>query len=149
VKEENMKIAIGSDHAGFEMKEIIKAYLQSIGIEYHDYGTYNTDSMDYPDTGKAVAQAVANHHQEKGILICGSGIGMSIVANKISGIRAALCHCSEFARLSREHNDSNILVLAGRFTPEEQAKDIVKTWLDTPFSNDPRHLKRIEKIEKN
>ena len=144
-----MKIAIGSDHAGFEMKEIIKAYLQSIGIEYHDYGTYNTDSMDYPDTGKAVAQAVANHHQEKGILICGSGIGMSIVANKISGIRAALCHCSEFAKLSREHKDSNILVLAGRFTPEEQAKDIVKTWLDTPFSNDPRHLKRIEKIEKN
>ncbi|MCB5251092.1 MAG: ribose 5-phosphate isomerase B [Candidatus Cloacimonadales bacterium] len=142
-----MRIAIGSDHAGFEMKEAIKAHLERLKIEYNDYGTYNTDSMDYPDTGKAVANAVAEGKEDRGILICGSGIGMSIVANKVKGIRAALCYSSEIAKLSREHNDSNILVLAGRFTSRQDAKEMVKVWIDTPFSNDPRHIRRIEKIE--
>jgi len=142
-----MRIAIGSDHAGFEMKEAIKAHLERLKIEYNDYGTYNTDSMDYPDTGKAVANAVAEGKEDRGILICGSGIGMSIVANKVKGIRAALCYSSEIAKLSREHNDSNILVLAGRFTSRQDAKEMVKVWIDTPFSNNPRHIRRIEKIE--
>ena len=127
-----MRIAIGSDHAGFEMKEAIKAHLERLKIEYNDYGTYNTDSIDYPDTGKAVANAVAEGKEDRGILICGSGIGMSIVANKVKGIRAALCYSSEIAKLSREHHDSNILVLAGRFTSRQDAKEMVKVWIDTP-----------------
>lgn len=143
-----MKIVIGSDHAGFEMKEIVKQYLEDLKIEYTDFGAYSTASMDYPDTGYDVSNYVATHSEDKGILICGSGIGMSIVANKVKGIRAALCLNPEFAQLSRQHNDSNVLVLAGRFTSEAVAKEIVRTWLETPFSNDIRHINRINKIEK-
>lgn len=143
-----MKIAIGSDHAGFEMKEFIKKFLVSQHLEVVDYGTYNTESMDYPDTGFLCAEAVARHDCEKGILVCGTGIGMSIVANKVKGIRAALCHSVEYARLSREHNDANILVIGGRFTSQPDTELIVDTWLNTPFSNDPRHQKRIDKINK-
>ncbi len=142
-----MKIALASDHAGFAMKEFVKKQLMDLNYEVQDFGAYNTDSMDYPDTGHAAANAVANHEADKGILVCGSGIGMSIVANKTPGIRAALCHSVEFAQLSRQHNDANILVLAGRFTSEDLAKEIVETWLNTPFSEDPRHIKRIDKIE--
>jgi ribose 5-phosphate isomerase B len=139
-----MKIAIASDHAGFELKEQIKNYLSDYNIE--DFGTNSDESMDYPDTGFNAADAVSKGECERGILICGSGIGMSIVANKVSGIRAALCQTKEFAELSRKHNDSNILVLSGRFISRYLAKEIIDVWLKTEFENG-RHQTRIDKIK--
>lgn len=138
-----MKIAIASDHAGFELKEAIKNAFPE--IEFEDFGTHSTQSMDYPDTGYPAAKAVATKQCEKGILICGSGIGMSITANKVSGIRAALCVNTDVARLSRLHNDANILVLAGRFTAVHYAIEITKVWLNTSFEGG-RHINRINKI---
>ncbi len=138
-----MKLAIACDHAGFEMKEAIKAAFTM--HEFIDFGTHNTQSMDYPDTGFPAARAVAEGSCEKGILICGSGIGMSITANKVPGIRAALCSITDVARLSRMHNDANILVLAGRFTGIPYALEIVSTWLATDFEGG-RHYNRINKI---
>ena len=139
-----MKIAIAADHAGYEMKEAIKSAFPE--LEFADFGTNSNESMDYPDTGYPAARAVAEGKCERGILICGSGIGMSITANKVSGIRAALCGNTDIARLSRKHNDANILVLAGRFTAIPYAIEITKTWLNTPFEGG-RHLKRINKIQ--
>ncbi len=140
-----MKIAIASDHAGYELKEQIK---QAFGdLEFEDFGTDSLKSMDYPDTGRPASEAVAMGTCGKGILICGSGIGMSITANKVKGIRAALCVNPDFARLSRMHNDSNILVLPGRFIATAYAVDIIKVWLETPFEGG-RHQNRIDKIEK-
>ncbi len=141
-----MKIAIASDHAGFELKEQIKEILSN--LEFADFGTNSTASMDYPDTGFKVAKAIAKGEFEKGILICGSGIGMSIVANKVSGIRAALCQTKEFAELSRRHNNSNILVLSGRFISKFLAKEIIEIWLKTEFEAG-RHQKRLDKIKKS
>ena len=138
-----MKIAIASDHAGFELKERIKEFLTE--YEIVDFGSENSDSMDYPDTGFEAAEAVANGICERGILICGSGLGMSIVANKVSGIRAALCQTKQFAKLSRRHNNSNILVLSGRFISEYLAKEIIDVWLNTEFEGG-RHQKRLDKI---
>ena len=138
-----MKIAIASDHAGFDLKEKIKELLTE--HEVVDYGTENTDSMDYPDTGLEAAEAVANGICERGILICGSGLGMSIVANKVPGIRATLCQTKEFAELSRMHNDSNILVLSGRFISKYLAKEIIDVWFNTEFEGG-RHQKRLDKI---
>ncbi|OQC06983.1 MAG: putative sugar phosphate isomerase YwlF [Candidatus Cloacimonetes bacterium ADurb.Bin089] len=138
-----MKIAIAADHAGLEMKEAIKSSFPE--IEFVDFGTNSKESMDYPDTGFPAARAVADGKCDKGILICGSGIGMSITANKVSGIRAALCGNTDIARLSRRHNDSNILVLAGRFTAIPYAIEITETWLNTSFEGG-RHIKRINKI---
>lgn len=140
-----MKIAIASDHAGYTLKEALKAALPA--LEFVDYGTHSEASMDYPDTGSKAAQAVASGTCAKGVLICGSGIGMSIVANKIRGIRAALCSNTDIARLSRMHNDANILVLAARFTAVNYAIDILKAWLDTDFEGG-RHQQRIDKISK-
>ncbi len=140
-----MKIAIASDHAGFALKEALKAALPE--HEFVDYGTHSEASMDYPDTGSKAAQAVADGSCARGVLICGSGIGMSIVGNKIPGIRAALCVNTDIARLSRMHNDANILVLAARFTAVNYAVDILKTWLDTAFEGG-RHQQRIDKISK-
>ncbi len=138
-----MKIAIASDHAGFELKALIKeAFPQH---EFTDFGTQSPESMDYPDTGKPAAWAVASGAAEKGILICGSGIGMSITANKVPGIRAALCSTTDVARLSRLHNDANILCLAARFTAPPYAIEIVRAWLEEEFEGG-RHLKRIQKI---
>ncbi|MDP2173799.1 MAG: ribose 5-phosphate isomerase B [Candidatus Cloacimonadaceae bacterium] len=140
-----MKLAIASDHAGFELKEaLIKAFPEH---EWMDFGTGSTASMDYPDSGFPAAKAVSEGICEKGILICGSGIGMSITANKVSGIRAALCNCTDTARLSRMHNDANILVLAGRFTAVPYAIDIAKAWIQTAFEGG-RHQNRINKISK-
>lgn len=139
-----MKIAIASDHAGFCLKEDLKkAYPE---IDWKDFGAFSQDAVDYPDTGKPAAESVASGECEKGVLICGSGIGMSIVANKVKGIRAALCNTPEIARLSRQHNDANVLVLAGRFTPMETALEIVKVWLSAEFEGG-RHTKRISKIK--
>lgn len=138
-----MKIAIASDHAGFDLKEKIKKILTE--YEIVDYGSENSDSMDYPDTGFKAAEAVSRGDCGRGILICGSGLGMSIVANKVSGIRAALCQTKQFAKLSRRHNNSNILVLSGRFISEYLAKEIIDVWLNTEFEGG-RHQKRLDKI---
>lgn len=138
-----MKIAIASDHAGFDLKEKIKEFIAE--HEIVDYGPKNSDSMDYPDTGFEAAKAVSNGDCKRGILICGSGLGMSIVANKVPGIRAALCQTKQFAQLSRLHNDSNILVLSGRFISEYLAKEIIDVWFNTEFESG-RHQKRLDKI---
>jgi len=140
-----MKISIGSDHAGFELKEKIKKYLVGLGHEYEDFGTNSTESVDYPDFALKVAESVAKKECDMGILICGSGLGMSMAANKIPGIRAALCSSPEMARLSREHNNANVLTIGARLTDENTAKEIVRVWLTTDFAGD-RHLRRINKI---
>lgn len=139
-----MILAIASDHAGFELKEAIKAAFPQ--HEFLDFGAPSTASVDYPDTGSVAAKAVASGKAELGILVCGSGIGMSIVANKIPGIRAALCCSTDVARLSRLHNDANVLCLAGRFTAVPYALEIVQAWLETSFEGG-RHQKRIQKIK--
>ena len=141
-----MKIAIASDHAGFSLKEDVKKHLQEFGHEYKDFGTYSEDSVDYPDYASLVCNSISENMFERGILICGTGIGMSIAANKFPGIMAALCYDAESAKLSREHNDSNVLVLGGRITNSDVARDIVSSWLDTKFSGD-RHMRRVNKIK--
>lgn len=140
-------IAIGSDHGGFELKQAIMAHLDKRGLEYKDFGTYDKASCDYPEYGKAVAHAVTSGEYERGIIICGTGIGISISANKVPGIRAALCTDCFMAEATRLHNDANILALGGRVVGEGLALKIVDTFLDTPFSNDERHIRRISKIE--
>ena len=141
------KIAIGSDHAGFELKEKIVTYLKSQNYDIKDFGTNSKESCDYNDSAKMVAQQVANHTYDRGILICGTGIGMSIQANKIDGVRAALVHDMFSAKATRLHNDSNVLTMGGRILGEDLAKAIVDTWLNTEFSNEARHLRRVKKIE--
>lgn len=140
------KIAIGSDHGGLEYKNAIIKYLQEKGYETIDVGTYTKESCDYPQYAHKVAKLVANKEADKGILICGSGIGMSIAANKTKGIRAALCSETTSARLSREHNNSNILCMGERLIGETMALEIVETWLNTEFSGG-RHQHRIDLIE--
>ena len=140
-------IAIGSDHGGFELKQEIMAHLAKRGLEYRDFGTYTPESCDYPVYGKAVAHAVASGECERGIIICGTGIGISITANKIPGIRAALCTDCFCAEATRLHNDANILALGGRVVGPGLALKIVDTFLDTPFSGDERHKRRISMIE--
>ena len=140
-------IAIGSDHGGFDLKQEIMAHLEKRGLEYKDFGTYTPDSCDYPVYGRAVAKAVASGECDRGIIICGTGIGISITANKIHGIRAALCTDCFCAEATRQHNDANILALGGRVVGPGLALKIVDTFLDTPFSGDERHLRRISMIE--
>lgn len=145
------RIAIGADHAGFKLKEFVKSFLKEKGFEVIDVGTYSEERCHYPIYAQKVAQMVSKGEIEKGILICGSGIGMSIVANKFKGVRAALCHNIYSAKYSRLHNNSNILCLGGRVTGEDLTKEIVETWLETPFEGG-RHEERlslIEEIEKN
>ena len=144
---ENKVIAIGCDHGGFELKQEIIKYLTKNGIGYEDFGCFSEASCDYTDYGKAVAEAVAAGKYEKGILICGTGIGISITANKIKGIRCALCSDCFSAEATREHNDANILALGGRVVGVGLALKIVDTFLNTPFSNEERHIRRISKIE--
>ena len=143
-----MKIALGSDHAGFKLKEIIKAFLKRKKHEFKDFGTYSEESVDYPDYAYPVAEAVARGDFDRGILICGSGVGVSITANKVKGIRAVLAPDAYTAKQSREHGDCNVLCLAGRKLTKVKANKIVDTWLKTKFSGEERHLKRIRKIEK-
>ena len=140
-------IAIGCDHGGFELKEEIKKHLEERGLEYKDYGCNSTDSVDYPEYGKKVAHAVADGECERGILICGTGIGISITANKVKGIRAALCTDCFMAEATRLHNDANILALGGRVVGMGLALKIVDTFLDTEFSNEERHVRRIGQLE--
>ncbi len=141
-----MKIAISSDHAGFEYKERIKILLAGLGHEVRDFGTFSTQPVDYPLFIRPAAEAVARGECERGIVLGGSGNGEAIVANKVRGIRCALCWNLETARLAREHNDSNVLSLGQRMIPEELALEIVKVWLVTPFA-DGRHARRIGLIE--
>lgn len=140
-------IGIGSDHGGFALKEAIKKHLEERGLEYRDYGTYSNASCDYPVYGRAVAKAVAAGECDMGILICGTGIGISITANKVPGVRAALCSDCFSAEATRLHNNANILALGARVLGEGLAFKIVDTFLDTPFSNDERHIRRISMIE--
>ena len=140
-------IGIGSDHGGFELKEKVKKHLEERGLEYKDFGTYSADSCDYPVYGRTVAKAVASGECDRGILICGTGIGISITANKVKGIRAALCSDCYSAQATREHNDANILAMGARVLGDGLALKIVDTFLDTPFSGDERHIRRISMIE--
>lgn len=140
-----MLVAIGSDHAGLDLKKDVVSLLRDLGHECADYGTDTPQSVDYPDFGEKVAQAVAGGKAERGILICGTGIGMSIVANKFRNIRAALCNDLFSAKMSRLHNDANILVLGGRIIGKDLAKEIVGTWMKTEFESG-RHLNRLKKI---
>ena len=141
-----MQIGLASDHGGFELKEAVKAFLKSIGVEPIDLGTFSEDSVDYPEFAAQVAEKVSTGRFEKGILICGTGIGMSIAANKFRGIRAALVNDLYSSRFSREHTDANILVMGGRVVGKDVAKEIVRIWLETPFAGG-RHQRRLEKIE--
>ena len=140
-------IAIGCDHAGFELKEEIAKHLAKRGLQFEDFGCYSTDSVDYPIYGKKVAHAVAAGEYEKGIIICGTGIGISISANKVEGVRAALCGDCFSAEATRLHNDANVLALGARVTGPGLALKIVDTFLDTPFSGEDRHQRRIDMIE--
>ena len=140
-------LAIGCDHGGYELKQEIIKHLEKRGLEFKDFGCYSEASVDYPEYGRAVAHAVANGECEKGILICGTGIGISITANKVKGIRAALCTDCFCAQATREHNDANVLALGGRVVGPGLALKIVDTFLDTPFSGDERHQRRINLIE--
>ena len=140
-------IGIGSDHGGFALKEAIKKHLEERGLEYQDFGTYSSASCDDPVSGRDVATAVAAGECELGILICGTGIGISITANKVPGVRAALCSDCFSAEATRLHNNANILALGARVLGEGLALKIVDTFLDTPFSNDERHIRRISMIE--
>ena len=138
-------IAIGSDHGGVELKDYLVAWLRSLGADVRDFGTHGDESVDYPDFGREVSLRVARGEAERGILICTSGIGMSIAANKFPRIRAALVADLDDARTSREHNDANILVLSGAKTEKTIAREILETWLETPFARG-RHQRRIDKI---
>ncbi len=142
-----MKLAIGSDHAGYLLKERIKAYLTEKELGYKDYGTFKMDSCDYPEFAYKVSQAVTQGESDLGILICGTGIGMSITANKIKGIRAAVVYNEKMAQLSRLHNDANVLCLGGRLIEEDQALKILQVWLNTSFEGG-RHQNRINLISK-
>lgn len=140
-----MRIAVGADHAGFELKESVKRLLDSLGIEYEDFGTTSAEPVDYPDVARQVARAVAEGRFERGVLVCGTGTGMAMAANKVRGIRAAPVTTAELARLSRAHNDANILAMGGRITAPEQAAEIVRSFLETPFDAG-RHERRVAKI---
>ena len=140
-------IAIGSDHGGFELKEKLMEHLSERGLEYKDFGTYSSASCDYPVYAKAVANAVASGECDRGIIICGTGIGVSMTANKVRGIRAALCGDCFSAEATRQHNDANVLCMGARVVGEGLALKIADTFLDTPFSNDERHIHRISMIE--
>lgn len=141
------KVFIGSDHGGYNLKEKIKEVFSNSGYEFEDVGTTSTDSCDYPVYAEKLAKKVTETNG-RGILVCGTGIGMSIAANKFKGIRASHCTDTFSARMTREHNDSNVLCLGERITGQDLALDIVKIWLETPFSNGERHINRVNMIKK-
>jgi ribose 5-phosphate isomerase B len=140
-----MRIALGADHAGVGLKDDLKGLLDARGIAYTDFGTHSTESVDYPDFAAQVAHEVAAGHFDRGILVCGSGIGMAIAANKVAGIRAMAIGTETAAKLSRMHNDLNVLALGARLTPADDARALVNVFLDTPFSGG-RHQERLDKI---
>ncbi len=141
-------IALGCDHGGYKLMVHVKKHLEDRGLEYKDYGTYSEESCDYPVYGKKVAEAIVSGECDKGILICGTGIGISITANKYKGIRAAVCSDCFSAEATRSHNDANIIAFGERVVGPGLACKIVDTFLDTPFSGDERHIRRVNQIEK-
>ena len=141
-----MRVMLASDHAGLRLKEKVKKYLARKKIEYEDLGTKSFKSVDYPDYALKVAEKVAKNKNTRGILICGTGTGMTIAANKVKGIRAVAAYDAYSAKMSRIDNDTNVLGLRGRFFPFEKMKKIITVWLDTPFSGEKRHERRIKKI---
>ena len=140
-----MKIALGADHAGFELKQSIQQWLAQQGIQTQDEGTFSTESVDYPDYARKVGEDVAGGRAQLGVLVCGSGIGMAISANKVPGVRAANVSSEYEAQMSREHNDANVLCLGARILPPEQARKILDVWLKTSFAGG-RHQRRVDKI---
>ncbi|HKZ07760.1 MAG TPA: ribose 5-phosphate isomerase B [Methylomirabilota bacterium] len=140
-----LAIALGADHAGWELKEACKAWLIDHGHQVLDFGTHSPESVDYPDYAAQVAEAVAVAKVDRGLLVCGTGIGMAITANKVPGVRAAACSDTFTARMSREHNDANVLCLGARLTSRDVARDILQIWVDAPFAGD-RHARRVGKI---
>ena len=140
-----MKIALASDHAGFSEKEKLKPLLTELGIDYSDLGTVSEESVDYPDYAKKVAEEVAAGNVDQGLLVCGSGTGMAITANKVPGVRAAVAWSEEIARLARQHNDANVLALGARTTPEGDIPKIIRAWFETAFEGG-RHQSRVNKI---
>lgn len=144
---EQTPVIIGCDHAAVGLKEIVKHYLEGRGIQVTDVGTFGEASVDYPDFGKAVAEAVSDGSFARGVLICGTGIGMSMVANRFPGVRAALCNDLFSAGMARRHNDANVLVLGGRVVGDVLAIEIVRVWLETPFEGG-RHRTRLEKFDR-
>ena len=140
-----MKVAIASDHAGFELKEQVKKYLENQKVEVNDLGTYSLDSVDYPDYGRKLGEEIVSNPYDFGVAICGTGIGISIAANKVKGIRAALIYDENTARLAKEHNNANVIALGGRTTPKDKAFKLVDTFMAASFEE--RHQKRINKIE--
>lgn len=142
-----MHIVIGADHAGYGLKEALKSHLTASGHQIVDVGTDSTESVDYPDFAYAVARAIMEGRVERGILVCGSGVGASIAANKLPGVRAAICHDEYSAAQGVEHDDMNVLVLGGRVVGEELARKLVDAFLDARFSREERHLRRLEKIK--
>ncbi|MDF9407623.1 ribose 5-phosphate isomerase B [Pelotomaculum isophthalicicum JI] len=141
-----MKVAIASDHGGFKLKEEVASFLRDTGIEFKDFGTFSEEAVDYPDLALVVAEAVRDGDFDRGVLCCGTGIGVAISANKVPGVRAALCHDTFSARASREHNCANILTMGQRVIGPGLARDIVSTWLQSEFQGG-RHARRISKIE--
>jgi ribose 5-phosphate isomerase B len=140
-----MRIALASDHAGYAEKERLKALLSDLGVEFDDLGTTSEESVDYPDYARAVAEQVADGRVEQGLLVCGSGTGMAITANKVPGVRAAVAWSEEIARLARRHNDANVLAIGARTTPPDDIPNIVRAWFSTEFEGG-RHAARVEKI---
>lgn len=140
-------ISLGCDHGGYELKQTVIKYLEEKGISYKDCGCYSKESVDYPEFGRAAAEAVASGECEKGIVICTTGIGISIAANKVKGVRAALCSDTLSAKMTRLHNDANVLGMGAGMVGTNLALDIVETFLNTEFSGDERHQRRIDKIE--
>ena len=138
-------IVVASDHAGFELKEVLKIELEALGMSIEDLGAYSTDAVDYPDMADALAKVVSADPDRRGLLLCGTGIGASIAANRHRRVRAALCHSAETARMAREHNDANVLVLGGRVTDPDTAKDCLRIFLDTAFG-EGRHIRRVAKL---
>jgi len=141
-----MRIAIGSDHAGFELKSVLAKQLRELGHEVVDVGTNNTQPVDYPDFAEAVGKAVLDGRAERGVLICGSGVGASVAANKLRGIRAGLCHDTYSAHQGVEHDDMNILVLGARVIGQALAVDLMSTYIGAKFSNEERHVRRLNKV---
>ena len=141
-----MRITIGSDHGAFELKEFVKTVLEDLKIEVNDVGTFEKNSVDYPDIAEKVCEEVISGKSERGIVLCGTGIGISIAANKIKGIRCALCNDVYSAKKSREHNDANVLAMGGRILGFGVAEEIVRIWFSTDFDGDSRHKRRVDKI---
>ncbi len=140
-----LSVALGADHAGWELKEALKSWLMEAGYQVLDFGTHSPDSVDYPDYAQQVGEAVAVGKVDRGVLVCGTGIGMAMAANKVPGVRAALCVDTFTSRMSREHNDANVLALGGRLTDAEMGRSILKAWLETEFAGG-RHGRRVDKI---